>query len=99
MMVREVAKHLLGLARWTNACYGMATPLRLGDLTIMSRAGTQQGDPLGMLHFALEVQPLILKAHALKPQGEDVPLQIWHADDGNIVGRVDDVSAILCLLI
>ena len=99
MMLREVVKHLPGLARWTNASYGIDTPLLLGELIIMSRAGTQQGDPLGMLYFALVLHPLIMKSKALKPQGEAAPLQIWYADDGNIVGKIEDVAAILELLI
>ena len=99
MMLREVVKRLPGLARWTNTSYGVDSPLLLGDLIIMSRAGTQQGDPLGMLYFALVLHPLLLRAQALTSKGAEAPLQLWYADDGNIVGRIEDVAAILQLLI
>ena len=99
MILREVVKHLPGLARWTHASYGHASALFCGDVVIMSRAGTQQGDPLGMLYFALVLHPLLLRARELDGLSKDGPLQVWYADDGNIVGKVADVALILKFLI
>lgn len=99
MILREVVKHLPGLARWTRASYGHETALICGDAVIMSRAGTQQCDPLGMLYFALVLHPLLLRARQLDGLSADEPLQVWYADDGNIVGKFDDVTLILQFLL
>eukprot|EP00173_Palmaria_palmata_P002875 Plantae.Rhodophyta-Palmaria_palmata.ctg299.p1 GENE.Plantae.Rhodophyta-Palmaria_palmata.ctg299~~Plantae.Rhodophyta-Palmaria_palmata.ctg299.p1 ORF type:complete len:100 (-),score=2.15 Plantae.Rhodophyta-Palmaria_palmata.ctg299:328-627(-) len=53
-----------------------------------SAEGTQQGDPLSMLLFAFVIQPLILSIDA-KCQ---LDFNVWCADDGTIVGDIDEVA-------
>jgi hypothetical protein len=59
-----------------------------GTTLLLSRQGTQQEDPLGMLLFALAIQPLVLRI-----QSEcDLDLNFWYADDDTLVGSVAEVS-------
>jgi hypothetical protein len=55
---------------------------------LLSRQGTQQGDPLGMLLFALAIQPLVLRIQSER----DLDLNLWYADDGTLVGSVAEVA-------
>jgi hypothetical protein len=55
---------------------------------LLSRQGTQKGDPLGVLLFALAIQPLILRV-----QSEcDLELNLWYADDSTLVGSIAEVA-------
>jgi hypothetical protein len=55
---------------------------------LLSRQGTRQGDPLGVLVFALAIQPLILRV-----QSEcDLELNFWYADYGPLVGSIAEVA-------
>ena len=58
-MFREVSDRIPSLAARMESCY-MAQPfLHLGEHTILSSCGVQQGDPLGPLGFALTLQSKI----------------------------------------
>ena len=60
-MFREVRDRIPSMAAWMESCY-MAQPfLHLGEHTILSSCGVQEGDPLGPLGFALTLQPIIEK--------------------------------------
>jgi hypothetical protein len=60
----------------------------VGRTLLLSRQGTQQGDPLGMLLFAPAIKPLVLRI-----QSEcELELNLWYADDGTLVGSVAEVT-------
>jgi hypothetical protein len=61
----------------------------VADTTLLlSRQGTQLGDPLGTLPFALAIQP-----HFRRIQSEcDLDLNLSYADDGTLVGSVTEVD-------
>ena len=46
------------MAAWMGNCYGSQPILHLGEQTILSSCGVQQGDPLG---FALALHPIVEK--------------------------------------
>jgi hypothetical protein len=58
-----------------------------GRTLLLSRQGTQQGDSLGMLLFALAIQPLILRVQSAC----DLELKLWYAEDGTLVGSIAEV--------
>jgi hypothetical protein len=60
----------------------------------LSRKGTQQGDPLGMMVYALAVKPLILNVHSEC----DLELNLWYADDGTLVGSIAEVAKVYQIL-
>jgi hypothetical protein len=56
-------------------------------VSLLSRAGVAQGDPLAMLLYGLATLPLIRLLQARFPQ----LAHIWCADDGNAIGKWDDL--------
>jgi hypothetical protein len=48
-------------AQYVHAIYGEQPYVVAGTTLLLSRQGTQQRDPLGMLLFALAIQPLVLR--------------------------------------
>jgi hypothetical protein len=76
---------LPGLSNWTNWCYEAPSVLLYDHKHIMwSKAGVQQGDPLGPLYFCFGLAPLVEEIAKLGPV-----YQKWYMDDGGIVGSVD----------
>ena len=76
------------VSRWLESTYGTQAELVLGDLIILSCQGFDKGDPLACLFFAVVLYPII------KRIAEEVPgllLNGWFLDDGNLVGRRDDL--------
>jgi hypothetical protein len=55
---------------------------------LLSLQGTQQGDPLGMLLFALAIQPLILRVQSKC----DLELNLWYADDDTLARSIAKVA-------
>ena len=51
-MFAEVRQRTPHLAAWMESCYSCQPLLHLGDVTLHSCCGVQQGDPLGPLGFA-----------------------------------------------
>ena len=60
-MFEEVRDRIPSMAAWPECYYGAQPLLHLGDRTIRSRSGVQQGDPLGPLGSALALHPIIEK--------------------------------------
>ena len=46
-MFEEIQARIPTLTPWMESCYGTQPFLHLGDHTILSSSGVQQGDPLG----------------------------------------------------
>ena len=75
---------LVGMLLWVSA------PLHLGNLTILSCCGVQQGDPLGPLGFALALH--------IENVNRTVPgllINTWYLDDGTLCGSATDLCAAL----
>lgn len=76
------------LIPYVTAAYGAPTLLFVwGDNTISSEQGTQQGDPLAPLLFAL-----VLRRFWLRHRPEGLAMDAWYADDGIIAGRPETVQ-------
>ena len=58
-LFKEVRAYIQSMAAWIECCYSVQPLLHLGDRTIFSCSGVQQGDPLGPLAFALTLHPII----------------------------------------
>jgi hypothetical protein len=85
-ILERVCEHAPPAARFVHAICGGQAYVVAG--LQLSRQGTQQGDPLGMLLFALATQPLVLRI-----QSEcDLELNLWYADNGTVVGSIVEVS-------
>ena len=91
-MFAEVRQRTPQLAAWMETCYSGQPLLHLGEDTIHSCCGVQQGDPLGPLGFALTLQPLLERLQAdvsgLRPNA-------WYLDDGTLMGSPEDLAAAL----
>jgi hypothetical protein len=83
--VKAVRDIFPGMSTWTQWCYGEATMLLYDHQhVIWSRAGVQQGDPLGPLYFCCGINALVNEIDALNPVYNK-----WYMDDGGIVGDVE----------
>ena len=100
-VLSEVQERMPSLARWVQWCYGSPSHLVFGDHTLESRAGVQQGDPLGPLLFSLAIHQLAMK---LRNMGRDIPggdpldLTLFYLDDGLLCGSAAAVAAALRVL-
>ena len=86
-MIKEVRACIPSIAAWMESCYGVQPILHLADDTILSQSGVQQGDPLGLLGFALTFQPIIERI-------KEVPrlkINAWYLDDGTLCGSPSDL--------
>ncbi|XP_026419982.1 uncharacterized protein LOC113315959 [Papaver somniferum] len=81
-MIREVKRHCPSISRWVEFFYESPARLYYMDKTLFSAQGVQHGDPLGLMLFALTLQPLI---HMITERCT-LDLQDWYLDDGTIVG-------------
>lgn len=66
-MFQQIHHHLTGLSAWMGCRYGSQAILHLGEHTILSQSGVQQGDPLGPLGFALTLHPIIERIQSEVP--------------------------------
>ena len=80
------------MASWLECCYGSEPPLHLGNRTILSCCGVQQGDPLGPLGFALALHPVIEKVKRSVP---GLRINTWYLDDGTLCGSATDLRTAL----
>ena len=76
-----------GLATIAANLYRQATPLFVGNSTVLSAEGTTQGDPLAMPLYALAISPLVSYL-----TGASYAKNIWYADDSGAAG---DLHALL----
>ena len=76
-----------GLATIAANLYRQATPLFVGNSTVLSAEGTTQGDPLAMPLYALAISPLVSYL-----TGASSAKNIWYADDSGAAG---DLQALL----
>ena len=95
VMFEEIHLRVPSLSAWMESCYSCQPILHLGQDTILSCCGIQQGDPLGPLGFALTLHPIFERIR------EEVPglaLNSWYLDDGTLVGSPDKLSAALNII-
>ena len=91
-MFVEIRRRIPSLAAWMESCYSCQPFLHLGEHSLLSCCGVQQGDPLGPLGFALTLQPLIER---LKADVSGLNLNVWYLDDGTLMGSPEDLAAAL----
>ncbi len=91
-MFAEIRQRIPHLAAWMESCYSCQPLLHLGEDTIHSCSGVQQGDPLGPLGFALTLQPLLER---LQADVSGLRLNVWYLDDGTLMGSPEDLAAAL----
>ncbi len=72
----------------------LSTP-PIGEHTIHSCCGVQQGDPLGPLGFTLTLHPIIERIQLQLP---DLSLNVWYLDDGALSGSARDLAATIQII-
>ena len=94
-LFHEMRSRIPTISSWLESSYGLQPNLLLGNQTIPSCGGVQQGDPLGPLGFALVLHPIIEKIR------ESVPgllINVWYLDDGTLCGTQQDLAAALTII-
>ena len=71
------------ILRLASTAYATSSHLVIGNETILSETGVQEGYPLGPVIFALAVDEI---ARSVRP-----PINIWYLDDATIGGPVESV--------
>ena len=89
-MFAEFCQHLPGLSAWMESRYSSELILHLGEETILSCCGVQQGDPLGPLGFALTLHPLV---EHIQAEFTSLELNAWFLDDGTLIGPPSALSS------
>ncbi|XP_076950775.1 putative WRKY transcription factor 39 [Bidens hawaiensis] len=93
-LLREVSCICPSIFPWVQFLYARSARLYVGDTHIGAFTGVQQGDPLGLLLFALVLHPLILRV-----QGTcSLPFHAWYIDDGTIIGKAEEVARALGII-
>ena len=72
-----------------ESCYSSQPLLRLGEDTLLSCSGVQQGDPLGPLGFALTLHPI---PERIDEEVPDLAINAWYLDDGTLCGSPEDLA-------
>ena len=70
-------------SRLASTEYATISHLVIGNETILSETGVQQGDPLGQVLFAMAVDEIASSVRS--------PINIWYLDDATIGGSVKSV--------
>ena len=83
------------MAAWLECCYGAQPLLHLGEHTILSKCGVQQGDPLGPLAFALALHPIVERIRREIP---GLNINAWYLDDGTLCRSAEDLCAALAIV-
>ena len=94
-MIAEFLRHIPGLWVWIESCYSCQPILHLGNSTIHSCCGVQQGDPLGPLGFTMTLHPIVKR---VKSEVPSLRMNAWYLDDGTLVGRDEDLAAALHII-
>ena len=96
-MLHSVAELCPEIYPYIRACYQETTVLRAAAFgaNIDSAEGTQQGDPLGPLLFALAIAPL---TREVQEQCPNLVLNKWYLDDGFIMGPSAEVAKALRII-
>ena len=94
-MFREVRDRIPSMAAWMESCYAAQPVLHLGEHSILSSCGVQQGDPLGPLGFALTLQPILEK---IKEEVPNLLINAWYLDDGTLCGSASDLCSALAII-
>ena len=95
VFLEEIDKEIPELSQWARWCYGSKSHLWFHDVTIESSEGVQQGDPLGPLLFSLGLRRI---TSAIKERFPHLAMQLWYLDDGVLIGKRDDLAAVLFYL-
>ena len=82
------------MATWIEWCYGAQPLLHLGNHTILSCCGVRQGDPLGLLGFALALYPIVEK---IKKEVPGLLINVWYLDDGTLCGTAEELLKALAI--
>ena len=94
-MFEEMRARIPSMAAWLECCYGAQSPLHLGDHTLLSCCGVQQGDPLGPLGFALALHHIVEK---IKLEVPNMLINAWYLDDGSLCGSLEDLVKALNII-
>jgi hypothetical protein len=94
-MLEQVQAVFPKILPWMQWCYGQGSNLTFGEFIIKSLEGTQQGDPLGSLGFAVSLHPIVLRIAAACPA---LLANLWYLDDGVIGGAAADVLKAIQIL-
>lgn len=93
----EVMKVCPEIAKWVKYIYENEPLLFLGDGGYLkSLTGSQQGDPLGGLLFNLVIHNKIILR--IKQELPGLILNVWFFDDGNIIGKVEDIVRVIQII-
>ena len=87
-MAEAVLANVPEIGRYVAAAYGAPSLLFVGDTTISSEVGAQQGDPLGPVLFSLAALKCTMLPDALRLKLRGCG---WYLDDGLLMGPAEDV--------
>ena len=76
-MFKKARSRIPSISAWLEWCYGSQSMLFLGEHTILSCCGVQQGDPLGPLGFALTLHPIVER---IKREVPGLLLNSWYLE-------------------
>ena len=82
--LHQLHKELPDLFPWVFWSYHCAGELCFGKRCLLSKAGVQQGDPLGPLLFSLIVLDLL---DEIVNEVATLQWQIWYLDDRSFIGK------------
>ena len=95
LMFEEARARIPSMSSWLECCYSSQPLLLLGEHSILSCCGVQQGDPLGPLGFAVALHPIIEK---IKREVPGLLLNSWYLDDGTLCGNPSDICSALAII-
>ena len=84
IMLKAIYNRCPETYRLAFQAYSAPTPLHIGDYTIPSRCGVQQGDPLGPVGFSLAIDDCARSMKSL--------LNVWYLDDATLAGPIGAVT-------
>ena len=94
-MFQEIRARIHSLSTWLECCYGGRPQLHLEDKYISSCSGVQQGDPPGLLEFAVALQPIVDMNNTKVP---NLKINSWYLDDRTLVGSPSDLTLALSII-